>query len=184
MSSFGGIPMDIDDLYRHMISSANNVFSGVPGFGFVIAKQSELEKCKGQARLIALICLTSGTAWKATMANGVSPSPTHTVRFLPSALELSKKAASKLVIIATKPTKPHWFQACALLVLEPLLNDDLHSPIITSSILQLIAITNSKNSHDRLERTRVCNLSGQGFKRQTASASVTSVKPTLPTLKS
>ncbi|MFZ6775164.1 aminotransferase class V-fold PLP-dependent enzyme, partial [Undibacterium sp. SXout7W] len=42
MSSFGGIPMDIADLgIDYMISSANKCIQGVPGFGFVIAKQSE-----------------------------------------------------------------------------------------------------------------------------------------------
>ena len=45
MSSFGGIPMDIADLgIDYMISSANKCIQGVPGFGFVIAKQSELEQ--------------------------------------------------------------------------------------------------------------------------------------------
>ena len=55
MSSFGGIPMDIADLgIDYMISSANKCIQGVPGFGFVIAKQSDLEKCKGQARSLSL----------------------------------------------------------------------------------------------------------------------------------
>ncbi|WP_303473610.1 aminotransferase class V-fold PLP-dependent enzyme, partial [Marinovum sp. 1_MG-2023] len=50
MSSFGGIPMDIGELgIDFMISSANKCIQGVPGFGFVIAKQTVLERCKGLA---------------------------------------------------------------------------------------------------------------------------------------
>lgn len=47
MSSFGGIPIDIAELgIDFMISSANKCIQGVPGFGFVIAKQTELKSAK------------------------------------------------------------------------------------------------------------------------------------------
>ncbi|RTF83738.1 2-aminoethylphosphonate--pyruvate transaminase [Serratia marcescens] len=45
MSSFGGIPLDVDALgIDFLISSANKCIQGVPGFAFVIARRSELEK--------------------------------------------------------------------------------------------------------------------------------------------
>jgi 2-aminoethylphosphonate-pyruvate transaminase len=40
MSSFGGIPIDVEKLgVDYLISSANKCIQGVPGFGFVIAKE-------------------------------------------------------------------------------------------------------------------------------------------------
>jgi 2-aminoethylphosphonate-pyruvate transaminase len=55
MSSFGAVPinikmMDIDFL----ISSSNKCIEGVPGFSFVIAKTSALEKCNQLARTVSL----------------------------------------------------------------------------------------------------------------------------------
>ncbi|MCL2839114.1 MAG: 2-aminoethylphosphonate--pyruvate transaminase, partial [Oscillospiraceae bacterium] len=55
MSSFGGIPMDVADLQiDFLVSSANKCIQGVPGFGFIIAKTAELEKCKYNARSLSL----------------------------------------------------------------------------------------------------------------------------------
>ena len=51
MSSFGGVPIDIDKMdVDFIVSSANKCIQGVPGFGFIIAKKETLLKCKGQAR--------------------------------------------------------------------------------------------------------------------------------------
>jgi len=55
MSSFGGVQMDIKDWnIDYMVSSSNKCIEGVPGFAFAVIKRSELEKCKGQARSLAL----------------------------------------------------------------------------------------------------------------------------------
>ena len=52
MSSFGGVPLDVEELgIDFMISSANKCIQGVPGFGFIIARKSELAHCKGVSRL-------------------------------------------------------------------------------------------------------------------------------------
>lgn len=37
-----------------MVSSANKCLEGVPGFGYVLARRSELAKCKGNARSLSL----------------------------------------------------------------------------------------------------------------------------------
>ena len=48
MSSFGGVPLDVHELgIDFLISSANKCIQGVPGFGFIIARRSELLHCKG-----------------------------------------------------------------------------------------------------------------------------------------
>jgi 2-aminoethylphosphonate-pyruvate transaminase len=52
MSSFGGIPMDVEKMGAdYLISSANKCIQGVPGFGFVIAKQAVLERTRGPGTL-------------------------------------------------------------------------------------------------------------------------------------
>jgi len=48
MSSFGAVPIDIQNgQIDYLVSSANKCFQGVPGFSYVIARKSELLKCKG-----------------------------------------------------------------------------------------------------------------------------------------
>lgn len=55
MSSFGGVQMDIKAMkIDFLVSSSNKCIEGVPGFSFVLAKKSELEKAKGQARSLSL----------------------------------------------------------------------------------------------------------------------------------
>ena len=87
MSSFGGVPMDLSSLHIDFcISSANKCIQGVPGFGFVIAKTEVLEKCKGQARSVALDLYNQ---WEAMKKDGKwrFTSPTHVVVAFAKALE-------------------------------------------------------------------------------------------------
>ncbi|MEG0258873.1 MAG: 2-aminoethylphosphonate--pyruvate transaminase, partial [Lysinibacillus sp.] len=87
MSSFGGVPMDVPNLQiDFLISSANKCIQGVPGFGFVIAKIEALEKCKGQARSVALDLYSQ---WEAMRVDGKwrFTSPTHVVAAFAKALE-------------------------------------------------------------------------------------------------
>lgn len=54
MSSFGGVPLDVQELgIDFLISSANKCIQGVPGFGFIIARRSELMACKGVSRSLS-----------------------------------------------------------------------------------------------------------------------------------
>ncbi|MDX8513990.1 2-aminoethylphosphonate--pyruvate transaminase [Mesorhizobium captivum] len=55
MSAFGAIPLDVNEIsYEAMVSSANKCIEGVPGFGFVIARKSELEAAKGRSHSLSL----------------------------------------------------------------------------------------------------------------------------------
>ena len=61
MSSFGGVPLDMYELgIDFMISSANKCIQGVPGFGFIIARKSELLHCKGVSRSLSLAIYDDG----------------------------------------------------------------------------------------------------------------------------
>ena len=55
MSAFGAIPLDVNDVrYEAMVSSANKCIEGVPGFGFIIARKSELEAAQGRSHSLSL----------------------------------------------------------------------------------------------------------------------------------
>lgn len=55
MSSLGGIEIDIEAVGAdYLISSPNKCFSGIPGFGFVIAKQTTLLNHRGRSKTLVL----------------------------------------------------------------------------------------------------------------------------------
>lgn len=55
MSAFGAIPLDPHRI-RHeaIVSSANKCIEGVPGFGFVLARKSELKAARGNSHSLSL----------------------------------------------------------------------------------------------------------------------------------
>jgi 2-aminoethylphosphonate-pyruvate transaminase len=55
MSAFGAIELKVSEIrYEAMVSSANKCIEGVPGFGFIIARKSELEAAKGNSHSLSL----------------------------------------------------------------------------------------------------------------------------------
>lgn len=134
MSSFGGIEFDIGDLnIDFMISSANKCIQGVPGFGFVIAKQSCMQQCQGQARSLSLdlyaqwLCMQQHNGkWRFT-------SPTHTVRaFYQALIELEQEGGIKKRQQRYQANQKTLVNGMRELGFKTLLPDHLHSPIITS----------------------------------------------------
>ncbi|OIK10228.1 2-aminoethylphosphonate--pyruvate transaminase [Bacillus sp. MUM 116] len=87
MSSFGGMEINVADLgIDYLISSANKCIQGVPGFGFVIAKQEKLLACKGNSRSLSLDLYDQ---WKGMDHDGKwrFTSPTHVVAAFSKALD-------------------------------------------------------------------------------------------------
>lgn len=134
MSSFGGIPMSIDNLGAdYLISSANKCIQGVPGFGFVIARRSALEACAGQARSLSLDLYDQwrqmedqGGKWRFT-------SPTHVVRAFAQALdELDAEGGVAVRYARYCENQRLLSSGMRARGFQPLLPDDLQSPIITS----------------------------------------------------
>ncbi|GMQ59940.1 2-aminoethylphosphonate--pyruvate transaminase [Vallitalea sediminicola] len=87
MSSFGGIPIDVDNLgIDFIISSANKCIQGVPGFSFVIAKTDRLTATKDNSTSLALdlydqwFIMNKDGKWRYT-------SPTHVVAAFSKALD-------------------------------------------------------------------------------------------------
>jgi 2-aminoethylphosphonate-pyruvate transaminase len=77
MSSFGAIPIHLAAVHADfLISSANKCIEGVPGFGFVLARRSQLIAAKGCARTLSL---DLNAQWEGLEAGGpfrFTP-PTH-----------------------------------------------------------------------------------------------------------
>ncbi len=134
MSSFGGIPLIIDDIgIDYLISSANKCIQGVPGFAFVICHQKKFEKTRGYARSLSLDLYdqwetmeTKGGKWRYT-------SPTHTLLAFHQALEELENEGG----IGARNKR---YSACQRILVDgmssigfyPLLDKHLHSPIITA----------------------------------------------------
>ena len=87
MSSFGGVPIDMAQLgIDFMISSANKCIQGVPGFGFILARRSLLEQCKGVARSLSLDLYDQWETMEKGHGKWRFTSPTHVVRAFMQAL--------------------------------------------------------------------------------------------------
>lgn len=79
MSAFGAIPLDVNEIrYEAMVSSANKCIEGVPGFGFVIARKSELEAAKGRSHSLSLDVHAQWATMEKTGQWRFTP-PTHVV---------------------------------------------------------------------------------------------------------
>ncbi|WP_054709381.1 2-aminoethylphosphonate--pyruvate transaminase [Bacillus sp. JCM 19041] len=88
MSSFGGVPIDVEEWgIDFLISSANKCIQGVPGFGFCITKRSELKACKGNARSLSLDLYDQYETMEEQNGKWRYTSPTHVVRAFHQALE-------------------------------------------------------------------------------------------------
>lgn len=87
MSSFGGIPMDAAEIGADfIISSSNKCIQGVPGFGFVVARRDELEKCAGRSRSLSLDLYDQWREMELKQGRWRFTSPTHTVRAFAQAM--------------------------------------------------------------------------------------------------
>ncbi len=134
MSSFGGVPMDMAEIGADfLVSSANKCIQGVPGFGFIIAKRSEMLQLEGRARSLSLDAYDQwremeqkGGKWRFT-------SPTHVVRAFSQALaELEEEGGVTARHARYSENQRLLVQGMRGLGFETLLPDALHSPIITS----------------------------------------------------
>ena len=80
MSSLGGIPLAMEALQAdYLVASANKCVQGVPGFGFVIARQQAIESIQGQARSLCLDLHDQWQEMESKQGKWRFTSPTHTV---------------------------------------------------------------------------------------------------------
>ncbi|WP_455583407.1 2-aminoethylphosphonate--pyruvate transaminase [Lactiplantibacillus pentosus] len=87
MSSLGGVPINVDELdCDYLISSANKCVQGVPGFAFIIAKQSTLAQTVDNARPLCLDLYDQWQAMTKQPGKWRFTSPTHVVHAFAQAL--------------------------------------------------------------------------------------------------
>lgn len=88
MSAFGAVPLEVGTIrYDAVVSSANKCIEGVPGFGFVIARKSELEAAKGRSHSLSLDVHAQWAAMEKTGQWRFTP-PTHAVAAFLEALRM------------------------------------------------------------------------------------------------
>ncbi|MED3561925.1 2-aminoethylphosphonate--pyruvate transaminase [Bacillus xiapuensis] len=134
MSSFGGVELDIADLnIDYIISSANKCIEGVPGFGFAIVKKDEFEKCKDNARSVSLDLYDQWKTMEEQNGKWRFTSPTHVVRAFAQALkELEEEGGIKVRASRYKNNQKVLSDGMKKLQIQPILPEELQSPIITS----------------------------------------------------
>lgn len=134
MSSFGGIPMKIEDIGAdYLVSSANKCIQGVPGFGFIVARTELLKASSDNARSLSLDLYSQ---WK-SMEDGNGKwrftSPTHVVRAFHQALaELREEGGCEARYNRYLQNQRTLVEGMRKLDFECLLPDAVQSPIITS----------------------------------------------------
>jgi 2-aminoethylphosphonate-pyruvate transaminase len=91
MSAFGAVPAGLADFrYEAIVSSANKCIEGVPGFGFLIARKSELEAAKGRSHSLSLDVHAQWDYMNKTGQWRFTP-PTHVVAAFLEALRLHRE---------------------------------------------------------------------------------------------
>lgn len=136
MSSFGGIPMDMEEWnIDFLVSSANKCIQGVPGFGFVIARTCILEQCAGISRSLSLDLFDQWTTMEKGNGKWRFTSPTHVVRaFMQALLELETEGGVKARYDRYRQNRTILTVGMRGLGFRTLLPDFLQSPFITSFV--------------------------------------------------
>jgi 2-aminoethylphosphonate-pyruvate transaminase len=133
MSSFGGIPLDLEACHvDYLVSSANKCLEGVPGLCFVLCRRPLLEACEGNARCLSLDLLAQ---WRGFEANGqfrFTP-PTHAVLALRQALhELELEEGVRGRAARYRRNHEVLIAGMEILGLTPYLKSEVQSHIITA----------------------------------------------------
>lgn len=90
MSAFGAIDLKVSEIrYEALVSSANKCIEGVPGFGFLIARKSQLVAAKGNANSLSLDAHAQWATMNKTGQWRFTP-PTHVVAAFMEALRLHR----------------------------------------------------------------------------------------------
>lgn len=133
MSAFGAIPLEVAQVrYEALVSSANKCIEGVPGFGFVIARKSELEAAKGNSTSMSLDVHAQWVTMNKTGQWRFTP-PTHVVAAFLEALR-AHEAEGGVEGRGARYTRNRDVMVAGLreLGFETLLKDRWLSPIIVT----------------------------------------------------
>ncbi|WP_435231866.1 2-aminoethylphosphonate--pyruvate transaminase [Pseudopelagicola sp. nBUS_20] len=133
MSAFGAIELKASDIrYEAIVSSANKCIEGVPGFGFIIARKSELKAAKGNSHSLSLDVHAQWAHMNKTGQWRFTP-PTHVVAAFLEALR-AHEAEGGVASRGDRYTKNRDVLIAGMreLGFETLLKDRWLSPIIVT----------------------------------------------------
>jgi 2-aminoethylphosphonate-pyruvate transaminase len=133
MSAFGALPIDAREIrFDALAASANKCLEGVPGIGFVIAREAALVECEGNAPALSLDLHDQWRAMERTGQWRFTP-PTHVLAAFGSALEQHRREGG------TAGRGARYRRNCKILIeglhglgFETLLPDHLQAPIIVT----------------------------------------------------
>lgn len=134
MSSFAGVPIDIERLgIDFLVSSANKCIQGVPGFGFIIAKKEKMIATQGNARSLSLDIYAQWEAMEKGKGKWRFTSPTHVVRaFYQAMQELKEEGGIEARHRRYVENHRTLVEGMRRLGFQTLLSDDKQGCIITS----------------------------------------------------
>lgn len=131
MSAFGAVAISAKEVpFDALISSANKCFEGVPGFGFVLIRQSALEASKGNAHSLSMDLLDQWQYLAKTGQWRYTP-PTHVVAaFLQALKEHAEEGGIAGRHARYQRNQQRLVTGMRQLGFETLLSDEWLSPII------------------------------------------------------
>lgn len=131
MSAFGAVAISAKEVpFDALISSANKCFEGVPGFGFVLIRQSALEGSKGNAHSLSMDLLDQWQYLARTGQWRYTP-PTHVVAaFLQALKEHAEEGGIAGRHARYQRNQQRLVAGMRQLGFETLLSDEWLSPII------------------------------------------------------
>jgi len=133
MSGFGALPLSVDlPRFEAVVSSANKCIEGVPGFGFVLVKRTELEAAKDVSHSLSLDLYDQWQHMEKTGQWRFTP-PTHVVAAFIEALELHKQAGGvQARLHRYTNNRDVLVEGMRKIGFETLLSDQWLSPIIVT----------------------------------------------------
>src|SRR5215475_2862513 len=133
MSAFGALPLDAREIaFDAVAASSNKCIEGVPGVGFVIARQAALSACKGNAHSLSLDLHDQWTAMEKNAQWRFTP-PIHVIVAFEQALR--EHEAEGGVAGRGARYRRNWktlVDGMRALGFETLLPDHLQAPIIVT----------------------------------------------------
>ncbi|WP_282801476.1 2-aminoethylphosphonate--pyruvate transaminase [Secundilactobacillus kimchicus] len=134
MSTFGGIPINVNQLnVDYLISSSNKCVQGVPGFSFVIANVHQLTQTAGNARSLSLDLYDQWRCFEDHDGKWRFTSPTHVVyAFEQALLELKQEGGVAKRYQRYSENEARLRQRMVAAGFTPILTPTVQSPVITS----------------------------------------------------
>ena len=133
MSSFGGIPLDLDAAgIDALVSSSNKCIEGVPGFSFALVRRDVLARCAGHARSVSLDVYAQAAELDRSGQFRFTP-PTHVLAAFHQALqELAEEGGVAARHARYQANRAELLDGLAREGLRTWLPTELQGPIITS----------------------------------------------------